>query len=197
MDKKANTKYSINSNLAKRWSPRAFSDKIPEKEILMSLFEAARWAASSFNEQPWRFVVGIKGKGDTYDKLFEGLNEFNQKWAKAAPVLLFVCAKETFSHNNKPNAHHMYDCGAAMSNLCMQATEEGLYVHQMAGILPERAQSELNVPEGFKPITAAAIGYLGSPDELPEDHKKSELAERKRKNLNEILFLGEWEQHFD
>lgn len=197
MSKEAKTKFPIHNILKNRWSPRAFSDEIPSAEQLMSLFEAARWAASSFNEQPWRFVVGIKGKGDTYEKLFSGLNEFNQKWAKSAPVLVFVCAKETFSHNDKPNSHHMYDCGAAMSNLCTQATAEGLYVHQMAGILPDVAQTNLNVPEGFKPITAAAIGYIGNPDELPDDHKKSELAERNRRSLDEILYIGEWGESFN
>lgn len=197
MEKTANTNFEINDNIKNRWSPRAFSDEVPSEEKLMKLFEAARWAASSYNEQPWRFILGVKGVGDTYDKLYEGLNEFNQAWAKSAPVLVFICAKESFSHNDKPNKHHMYDCGAAMSNLCIQATEEGLHVHQMAGILQDKAQLALNVPDGFKPITAAAIGFLGDPDQLPDEHKESELAERKRKPMEEILFLGSWEKPYN
>ncbi len=197
MEKSANTKYRINENIKNRWSPRAFSDEVPSKEKLMKLFEAARWAASSFNEQPWRFVIGIKGVEGTYQKLFKGLNEFNQAWAESAPVLVFVCAKQHFSHNDKPNNHYMYDCGAAMSNLCVQASEEGLYVHQMAGILADEAQEGLSVPKGYKPITAAAIGYLGNPDQLPEDHRKTELAERERKEFDEILFLGSWNNTFN
>ncbi|MTI21925.1 nitroreductase [Fulvivirga sp. RKSG066] len=197
MTKKANTRYSILKHLSDRWSPRAFNDKMPERETLLKLLEAARWAPSSFNEQPWRFVIGIKGEGESYENLFEGLNEFNQKWAKTAPVAVFICAKKTFSHNGKDNKHFMYDCGAAMSNLCVQATEEGLYVHQMAGILPDVAREKLNVPDGFEPITAAMVGYIGDPDQLNDDMKESEMAERKRKDLSEIAFFGKWGESFD
>jgi len=196
MDKSAKTEHPISKVLSERWSPRAFNDDIPTEKQLKTLLEAARWAASSYNEQPWRFVVGIKGEGSSYQNIFECLNEFNQAWAKGAPVLLMVCAKEEFSHNGNTNKHFMYDCGAAMSNLCTQATAEGLHVHQMAGIHPDKAKDVLNVPDGFKAITAAAIGFAGDPNQLPDDHKKSELAERKRKPLSEISFLGSWDESY-
>lgn len=196
MDKKAKTKYPIAENLAKRWSPRAFTDQVPSDDQLASLLEAARWAPSSFNEQPWRFIIGVAGKGEGHKKINESLVEFNQDWASHAPVLLMVCAKERFSHNDKENKHYMYDCGAAMSNLCTQATELGLYVHQMAGFSADKARELLNVPEGYKPITAAAIGYIGDPSQLNEKNEKSEKAERKRKDLDEISFEGEWGKNF-
>jgi len=196
MSKEAKTNLDINKNIKLRWSPRSFSDKVPSKESLNRMLKAASWAASSFNEQPWRFILGIKGEGEAYDRIFESLNEFNQAWAKNAPVVMIIAAKEKFSHNDADNKHHMYDCGAAMANFSLQAVEEDLFVHQMAGFYPDKANDLLNIPEGYRAITAAAIGFVGSPDSLPEDHRKSEVAERERKDLNEIAFQGEWGKAF-
>jgi len=196
MSKEAKTDLDINKNIKLRWSPRSFADKTPDKESLKRMLKAASWAASSYNEQPWRFILGIKGEGNTYDKIFETLVEFNQTWAKNAPVVMIIAAKEKFSHNDAENKHHMYDCGAAMANFCIQAVEEDLCVHQMAGFSPDKAREMLNIPEGFRAITAAAIGYVGSPDELPEDYRESEVAERERKSLDDIAFLGEWDKSY-
>lgn len=195
-EKRAETKFDINHLLTERWSPRAFSDKIPSKDQLLKLLEAARWAPSSFNEQPWRFIIGIKNEGDSYQKVFNCLNEFNQEWAQNAPVLMLVCAKKHFSHTGKPNRHNRYDCGAAMANFTLQATEEGLHVHQMAGIHPEKGQEIFDVPDDFEVVTGVALGYAGDPDILSEKNRKSELAERQRKELNEISFIGDWGKSF-
>ena len=192
MSKVANTKLEINKNIKARWSPRAFAEKTPSKDSLHRMLEAASWAASSYNEQPWRFILGIKGEGDSYDKVFESLNEFNQAWAKNAPVLIIIAAKDKFSHNDSENKHAMYDCGAAMANFSLQAVEEDIYIHQMAGFSPDKAKELLDIPEGYRAITVAAIGYEGNPDQLPDNYKKSELADRERKSLDEISFIGNW-----
>ena len=184
--KSAHTKYEIIEAIQDRWSPRAFSDEPVSKEALMPLFEAARWAASSYNEQPWRFVVGIKGDAH-YDRLFSILNEWNQKWAEGAPVLVLTIAKKTFSHNGNNNAHAWHDVGAAMANFSTQATAEGLYVHQMAGIHRHLAVEEFISDDDFEVVAMAAVGYLGAPSQLPEDMAKNEKAPRKRKEIEEVV----------
>lgn len=190
--KQANTEFALNPLISNRWSPRAFDKKIPPREQVLKLLDAARWAPSSFNEQPWRFIVGIRNEGESYEKVFNCLNGFNQKWAKNAPVLMLVCAKKTFSYNGKPNRHYMYDCGAAMASFSLQAIEDDLYVHQMAGITPEKAVEVFDVPEDFEVLTGVAVGYLGDPEMLEEKNQKSENKERARKELAEIAFMGDW-----
>ena len=194
--KPARTGYPIHSLLANRWSPRAFSDQTVAEEKIKTVLEAARWAASSFNEQPWRFIVGVKKKNDAYEKILDTLSGFNQTWAKYAPVLILACGKKTFSHNQKPNRHYHYDVGQAIASLSLQATEEQLYIHQMAGFFPDKAREAFGIPADYDAVTAAAMGYLGDPSNLDEKHKKAELAERTRKPLNETCFSGEWGEPF-
>ena len=175
-----------------RWSPVAFSDKMVEEEKLLTLFEAARWAPSSMNEQPWRFIYATKDNPEEYERIFNTIVEGNQVWAKNAPVLMVFVAKSNFDYKNLPNAHSWFDTGLAIGNMLVQATELGIYQHQMAGFSPDKAKELLQIPDGYVPIVAAAIGYLGDASELSESLQARDKAPRKRKPLNEIVFRGQW-----
>lgn len=190
--KKANTEYDIHDNVQERWSPRSFSDRDVKPDLIRKLFDAARWAPSSFNEQPWRFIYARKEEPEQFDKLYRVMGEFNQNWAGEAPVLILTIAKKRFSKNDKPNRVAKYDLGAAMAHLTFEATSHDLYVHQMAGIDQERARKIFDIPEGYKAITMAAVGYKGDPDDLEGDLKETEISERTRKEIDEIAFRGEW-----
>jgi nitroreductase len=178
--------------LRRRWSPRAFSARNVEPGKLRSLLEAARWAASSFNEQPWSFIVAAKDDSETYPRLLDCLSEGNQKWAKSAPVLMLSVAKRHFDRNDKENRHAYHDVGLAVGNLIFQATALGLFVHQMAGFSVDKAREHFNIPEGHDPVAAIAIGYLGEPKTLPQDLREREVAPRARKALTEFVFSGKW-----
>ncbi|QSE96459.1 nitroreductase family protein [Fulvivirga lutea] len=186
MKPKIDNQYPIIEPIANRWSPRAFADKAVTKEDIMPLFEAARWAASCFNEQPWRFKVGIKGE-EMYDKIFNTLGEFNQNWVKTAPVVVLVCAKKAFDHNGKPNAHSWYDSGQAVANLATQATANGLYLHQMAGFDRDKAEKEVVKDDHYDAICVFALGHLGNPDQLPDQLKEKEEAKQQRLGLDQIV----------
>lgn len=180
--------------LKDRWSPRAFSDKAVSGEHLQILFEAARWAPSSMNEQPWRFIYASKSEDpEAYDKLLKCLMEGNLIWAKHAPVLFVSVAKSDYEQSGKPNKHAWHDIGLATGNLLAQATGIGLHVHLMGGFHADQAKELLHIPAGFEPVAMGALGYLGSPDMLPEHLKERELAPRKRKPLKEIAFNGQWQ----
>src|SRR5437667_9400721 len=157
MEKPAPTDHPIEEILRRRWSPRAFSDRIVEPEKLQSLFEAARWAPSSFNEQPWYFIVATKQKLEAHVRLLSCLTEKNQQWARQAPVLMVSVAKLNFEKTGKPNRHAFHDVGLAMGNMLVQATALGLFVHQMAGFSPETVREIHGVPEVFEPAVAMAI----------------------------------------
>lgn len=195
-DKTAAADYPILDLIAQRWSTRAFADKPVARETLLTLFEAARWAPSSFNEQPWRFIVAAKEDGNAYDKILACLSESNQEWAKLAPVLMIVVAKSEFTHQERPNRHAWYDVGQAIAILTIQATALGIYVHQMAGFSAEKARETYHIPVGYAPTTAVALGYKGDPAPLPERRQAQEQAPRQRKSLSEIVFAGEWEASF-
>ena len=136
----AETSVPIHTLISERWSPRAFANRAVEPEKLRELFEAARWAASSYNGQPWYFIVATKEHGANYKKMLDSFVEFNQSWAKGAPALALSVAKLKFDHNGEPNRHALHDVGQAAANLSLQAHALGLAVHQMAGILPEKAR---------------------------------------------------------
>ena len=173
--------------IRQRWSPRAFADREVSAEDLKTVFEAARWAASSFNEQPWRFFVGRRGS-ETYNKIFQSLGEFNQAWARLAPVLILGVAKTTFAHNNAPNRVALYDLGAAAATLCYQATALGLHTHQMAGFDPEAARRLFQVPEDFLFGAVIALGYQGEPSALTvESQRQQETAPRSRKAVSDFV----------
>ncbi|MEM9753058.1 MAG: nitroreductase family protein [Planctomycetota bacterium] len=189
MSRQAQTQHAILDCLANRWSPRSFADRPVEREKLQPLFEATRWAASAFNEQPWRFVVVTKDQGESYDRVLSCLVEANQAWAKAAPVLAITAVSETFKKNDKPNRCAEHDLGLAMGNLSAQATALGLVVHQMAGINQDTAKDKLSIPKGFHAFSAVAIGYAGDPNDLPEGWMRdAETSPRERNAFDDFVF---------
>lgn len=190
--KQATPDHPIHELVAKRWSPYAFADRPVSAADLRSLFEAARWAPSSYNEQPWTYIVATKEKADDFARLLSCLVEPNQAWAKNAPVLALGCTSLLFTKTGKPNAAAIHDLGLAAGNLCLEATARGLCVHQMIGILPEKAREVFRIPEGVQPLTGLAIGYVGDPAALPDNLKPRDLAPRTRKPLAQFIFAGEW-----
>ncbi len=193
-DKKASTDYPIHELLAKRWSPYGFEDRPVAQADLLSLFEAARWAASSYNEQPWSFLVATREDPEEFARLLSCLVDGNQGWAKAAPVLALGVASLRFSRNNKDNRAAVHDLGLAAGNLVVEATARGLCVHQMIGILPDKAREVYQIPEYWEAWTAMAIGYKADPAKLPDALKQRDLAPRQRKPLTEFVFTGKWGQ---
>lgn len=175
-----------------RWSPRAFDARPVEPEKLRSLFEAARWAASSMNSQPWYFIVATKDDPETFGRVLQSFVEFNRSWAKNAPVLALSVARMNFEHNGEPNRYAFHDVGQAAANLALQAHALGLQVHQMGGILPEKARELFAIPEGYDVVAGIALGYPGDPESLPEKLKERELAPRTRKATSSFVFAGEW-----
>jgi nitroreductase len=179
--------------IRQRWSPRSFTDRDVSPEDLKTVFEAASWAASSYNEQPWRFFVGRRNS-ETYQKIFSTLMEVNQQWARTAPVLIMGVAKTKFSHNGAPNRVALYDLGAAAATLCYQATALGLHTHQMAGFSVDAARKVFNVPEDYIFGAVIALGYQGEPDALTNQQMLAqETSPRQRKPLSEIVLSG-WDE---
>jgi nitroreductase len=175
-----------------RWSPRSFADKAVPSADLEKVFEAARWSASSFNEQPWRYFVGHKGDA-TYKKIFAVLVEFNQFWAESAPVLILGVASTKFSHNGADNGYGLYDLGAATSLLTLQAAALGLSTHSMAGFDHAAALAAFEVPANFVVGAVTALGYQGEPAVLGQEQMIAmEEAPRQRKPLSEFVFSA-WE----
>jgi nitroreductase len=171
-----------------RWSPRSFSDREVSNEALSKAFEAARWAASSYNEQPWRFLVGRRGT-ETYKKIFESLGEFNQKWARTAPVLILGVARDNFTHNNTPNRFALYDLGAAASYMTLEAASLGLHTHQMAGFDQDKARNLLGIPADYLIGSVIALGYQDEPSKLGDDRLiGQETAPRQRKPHSEFVY---------
>jgi nitroreductase len=197
MEKPAQTDYPILELLKRRWSPRVFSDRLVEPEKLQSLFEAARWAPSSFNEQPWSFVLTTKEQPAEFARLLSCLVEGNQKWARTAPVLMVSVAKLNFTHTGKPNRHAFHDVGLAVGLLLVQATALDLLIHQMAGFSPEMVAELYKIPAEFAPVSAIAIGYGAAAEDLPEPSRQSESAPRSRKPIKSFVFAGQWGEPAD
>jgi nitroreductase len=193
MEKPADTQYPIHELLRQRWSPRAFGDRPIELEKLRSLFEAARWAPSSSNEQPWRFLVATKEHMAEYERLFNCLVESNQQWAHRAPVLLLSVAKLDFE-NGVLNRHALHDTGMAAENLVIQATALGLVAHQMAGFRIDQARADCAIPEGYEPVAMMVVGYPGDPTLLSDRLRVREAQPRVRKPLTEFVYSATWEQ---
>jgi nitroreductase len=190
LEKPAVTSVPLHEIIAKRWSPRAFADKAVSKNDLVAVLEAARWAASCNNAQPWRFLVATKDDAAAYDAALAGFVVRNQRWAKTAPVLIFGCARKTFEANGNPNNHAWYDLGAAVAQLTAQAQALGLVVHQAAGLERDVVRKAFNVPEEFDIVIGFTLGYQGDPDSLPEELPGREREARARKPLSEIVFSG-------
>ena len=191
-DKKASPDHPIHNLLTARWSPYAFDDRPVSNADLCAVFEAARWAPSSYNEQPWSYIVAKRENPEEFQVLLSCLVEANQVWAKAAPVLALGIVRLRFVRNDKPNRAAVHDLGLAAGNLLVEATARGLSVHQMIGIMPEKAREVYEIPEGSEAWTALAIGYPGDPNRLPEPLKERHLAPRQRKPLREFVFGGKW-----
>ncbi len=190
--KKAVTDYPILPILAERWSPYGFEKRPVSEADIRSLFEAARWAASSYNEQPWNYLVATRENSAEFGRLLSCLVEANQAWAKEAPVLVLAIVSLRFSKNNQENRAAVHDLGLAAGNLLAEATTRGLSVHQMIGILPDKAREIYHIPEHFEAWTAMAIGYKADPTELPDELRERDMAPRQRKPLNKFVFTGRW-----
>jgi nitroreductase len=191
LQKPAKTASPIHDLLAHRWSPRAFDSRPVEPDKLRSLFEAARWASSSFNAQPWYFIVAMKDDPENFQRVLDCFVERNQAWAKNAPVVALSVAKMQMD-TGKPNRHAFHDVGQAVANLALQATALGLEIHQMAGIDPEKARQIFGIPEGYEAVAGIALGYPGDPASLPDQLRERELAPRERKPLDAFVFTGRW-----
>ncbi len=189
-DKLTPTEAPILDIIGKRWSSLAFEPTPLKGEMITSLFEAARWAQSSYNEQPWRYVYASKGDPDR-EKLESLLAEGNS-WAKNAGLLIISFAKKTFAKNGKENRHSLHDLGAASALLTLQATSMGLNSHQMAGFDTAHANEALGVPADFEPGSMIAIGYPADPATLPEALLTREKAPRSRNTQSSFVFQGKW-----
>ncbi len=165
--KNATTDHPILKTLAERWSPYGFADRPVAEADLRSLFEAARWAASSYNEKPWNYLVAARENPAEFERMLGCLVEANQTWAKAAPVLVLGVVSLQFAKNNEDNRAAVHDLGLAAGNLVVEATARGLSVHQMIGILPDKARETYHIPKHFEAWTAMAIGYKADPALLP------------------------------
>jgi nitroreductase len=186
--------YAIAELIDRRWSPRLFEEgREVEREKVLSLLEAARWAPSCFNDQPWYYLIFDGSNPNALATAHECLVEGNA-WARQAPLLLLSVARENFAHNGKPNRHAQHDVGAASAYLVLQAVELGLVAHQMAGYDAERAQLEFQIPEDHMPMAMMAIGYpyRGNLDELDEKTQQRELAPRARRDTKNTAFAGKW-----
>jgi nitroreductase len=172
------------------WESRDASE-VSDADVL-SLFEAARWSASSRNEQPWTYIVAKRSNAAEFAKILSCLEEANQVWARHASLLAIACYATTHARNGQPNAAAAHDLGAASASLTFEATSRGLLVHQMIGIFPDRARELFHVSSGVQPLTAIAIGYEGDPNALPEHQRERDLAPRTRKPLKDFVFSGDW-----
>jgi nitroreductase len=193
MDKPAETDHPIHDLLRRRWSPCCFDARPVEPEKLHSILEAARWAPSSFNEQPWAYLVATKDNGAEHQRLLSCLVEGNQVWAQSAPVLMISVAKKRLDRNGMENRFAWHDVGLASMSLVMQAMELGLFVHQMGGILPDKIRETYGVPEGWDAVAGIAVGYLGDPEAAPEAAAKRDRGPRsKRKPQLKFVFSEAW-----
>ena len=192
MQKAAPTDVPVHELITNRWSPRAFAEKPVSSEVLRALFEAARWAPSSNNEQPWAYFVATKGDAENYAKMLGVLVEFNANWAKQAPVLALSVAHVKMQRDGKPNRVALHDVGSATSQLTLEANSRGLQVHQMAGFDAEKARQTFAIPLDWEPVAGIALGYPGDPESLPEKLRERELAPRTRKPLSEFVMTGGW-----
>jgi nitroreductase len=190
MEKPAETAHPIEELLRRRWSPRAFAERPVEPEKLASMFEAARWSASCFNEQPWNFIVATRDDAAEFARLLSCLVEGNQVWASHAPVLMVSVARLNFAQNGKPNRTAIHDVGLATAQMIVQAMAMGVFMHPMAGFHADKVRELYGVPEGYEPVAAIAAGYPGDPATLPESLRQRELAPRVRKPQEEFVHRG-------
>lgn len=191
--KNAITQVPINDSLARRWSGRAYDPARPvEHDKLLALLEAARWSPSCFGYEPWRFLVWDRmADPDNWQRALQCLAESNQTWVKSAPILLLACSDTQFA-DGRSNRWHQYDTGAAVMSLSVEATSQGLMVHQMGGFKADLIRSEFAIPETLECMTMITIGYQQAQDQISPELSERELAPRRRRELSELFFTGEW-----
>lgn len=192
MEKPADLDYEVHDLIKRRWSPRVFADRPLEPRTLRSLLEAARWAASCYNEQPWRFLVAQRQDPVEFQKMVDCLVPTNESWAKHAAVLMITVASPVFERSGKPNRHAWYDVGQAAAQMALQATHEGLFMHQMGGFYPDKVRETYGVPAELEPVSAIAIGYPATADDIPDSMRERELATRTRRPQSAFVFSGAW-----
>lgn len=192
MEKLAETEHPIRELLRRRWSPRAFDPRPIPAEVLRSALEAARWAPSCFNDQPWFFIVARREDDAGFETMLECLVDGNRSWARNAGALLLSVARTAFAHNGKPNRHAAHDVGLATAQLTLQALADGVWTHQMGGIRPERARELYRVPAGFEVLTGIALGYPGDPADLPDALESKERGNRSRNTQDTFVFERRW-----
>jgi nitroreductase len=193
--KLARPDHPIHELLAARYSPYVFEPRPVEREKLLACLEAARWAASSFNEQPWSFLLAERGDQREFQRMLGCLMEANQAWARHAGVLLITVVKPTFTKNDKPNRVAEHDVGLALGNFCLQASALGLAVHQMAGVDLEQARREYSIPPSHAPLTGVALGYAGDPDQSADANlAQRDRTPRDRRPLRDFVFHGQFGQ---
>ncbi len=192
-DQMINQQTKLSELARERRSPRAYDSRPVEDYKLNQLFETARWAPSSMNEQPWRFVYATRDHKEAFNNFLDSLMEGNRIWAQNAPILLAVFARITYERNGKDYRHSWYDTGQAMGMLSLQATELGLYIHQMGGFYADKIKEAAGLSDEYEPVIMATVGYAGDLNNLPEHLKERELAPRTRKEVDELV--RGFEQH--
>ena len=189
MSRNAVTTHALLPAIAARWSPRAFATTPVSDTDLHAILEAGRWAASSYNDQPWSFIITRHG-GPGHAAMLSALVAFNQGWVGAAPVLFFSVARTHFAQDGKPNKHAWHDCGAATAQMATEASARGMQMHGMAGYDPEAARAALGIPEGHDPVAAWALGFPGNAAQLPAVLAEREAAPRTRREPATLFYAG-------
>lgn len=193
MEKPAPVDYDVHDFIRQRWSSRGFSGRPVTDEALRSLFEAARWSASSFNDQPWRFIVAKPDAPGEFDRLLDCLVTSNRTWAHRAGALILSLVVPNFSHNGKPNVHAWHDVGLAVGQMTFQATALGMAIRQMAGFHEEKVRETYRLPPGVDPVSVIALGVPMNEEELPDAIRRKELAPREqRRPQKAFVFRGAW-----
>jgi nitroreductase len=191
----APTALDILDVIQKRWSPRAYDSRPIDPQDIRRLFEAARWAASSFNRQPWNFIIAPITEPDVHQRMLHVLNEGNQTWAQHAPLIGLAVA--TLEDQYGENRHARHDTGMALAHMALQAVDMGMFLHMIAGFSVERAREMYHIPPTHDPLTMFTVGYPGKIDDLPEKIQKKDRKPRTRNDLSEIVFMRDWEQPAD
>ncbi len=193
-DREAAAEHPIEALLRRRWSPRSFTDRPVSAAALRSLLEAARWAASCNNAQPWHFLIARKQEeAAAFGRLLGCLSPGNRAWAGKAAVLMLAVARTTFPANGNPNRHAWYDTGAASAMMAVQAVALGLQLHQMAGFDAAKAREAFAIPAEYEPVAAIALGHPGRPEALPDALRARETAPRQRRPITDFAFFSSWE----
>lgn len=188
----APTDHPVHELIRHRWSTVVYADRPVPEDVLRSVLAAARWAPSSFNEQPWSYLVARREDRERFERMLSTLTEGNRRWASEAPVLMISLARTVFERNGEENRHAFHDVGLASAQLALQATALGLSVHQMAGFRPERVRELYDLPPVVEAVAAMALGYPGDPEEAPEERRERELSPRRREPLDAFVFDDRW-----